>query len=81
VVQDNSLDSVSLDDCASFQVSECTIAVSVIWDCLTINCRAGDLVTSDQGKIMQRQVWTEIVESLGSRVPSDLASVPDRLGR
>ena len=29
---------------------------------------------------MQRQVWTEIVESLGSRVPSGHALLPDDPG-
>ncbi len=30
---------------------------------------------------MQRQVWTEIVESLGMRVPSGLASAPNHPGQ
>ncbi|KAM0799029.1 hypothetical protein BDR22DRAFT_822938 [Usnea florida] len=57
-----------------------TTGRSAVWNDLKIVCRSGDLVTSEQGKLMQRQVWTEIVESLGSRVPSGHALLPDDPG-
>ena len=80
MVQDICLDSVSFEHCMSFRVSKCVLANSISWNRLISVCRAGDLVTSDEGKLMQQQVWTDIVESLGSKVPSDQSTVPGHPG-
>ena len=38
--------------------------------------RPGELVTSEKGKALQHQVWTEIVQSLATKVPALNALAP-----
>lgn len=39
------------------------------WGCADKYIRAGKYITSDEGKILQKAMWTEVVDVLEEKIP------------
>ena len=51
------------------------------WSCADEYNRSGDYITSDEGKILQKAVWTEVVDVLEENIPrvkDAIASLSER---
>jgi hypothetical protein len=39
------------------------------WSCVDKYNRAGNYITSDEGKILQKAMWTEVIDVLEEKIP------------